>query len=616
MPPSTRVLSNRYEIGAEIGRGGMADVYLGHDRLLDRRVAVKVLSHVHSSDPASVERFRREAQAAAGLNHPNIVAVYDWGQEGNTSFIVMEYVPGQTLRELLRAYGRLAPTEAARIAAEIADALSFAHRGGVVHRDVKPGNVLITREGQVKVADFGIARAESGDGLTQTGAIMGTATYFSPEQAQGLALDGRSDVYALGVVLYEMVTGVAPFVADSPVSVAFKHVHDEPVPPSEVVSDIPGAMDRIVLTAMAKDVTRRYQSAADLRGDLLRFERHRPLMGGPGGVAAARVPSGTADATMASPSVAAVSPAAYRNLAPAPRRWGPIITVGLAFVSLVVLVAALLLTTDISGNKAVSTKVVANFVGLPYGQVNAVLVKQGFHVIRVDDAAPGQPADQVLSQRPVAGSKLEKGGTVTVTVSSADVTMPNVVGQTREAAQAAIAAVHLNPIFNEVDSDKPPGTVLSTNPAAGAKVLKTTPDVQIQVAKEPPVPVPDVANQDSTAAAALLGQKGFQVQAVPTPSDTVPVNKVIGTDPAAGTPEPKGTTIRLLVSSGPDQVDVPNVVGQTKAAAEATLLAAGFNVNESNVIAGPTKIGKVVTQSPLGATKAKKGDVVNITIGI
>ena len=254
-------------------------------------------------------------------------------------------------------------------------------------------------------------------------------------------------------------------------------------------------------------------------------------------------------------------------------------------------------------------------VGVPYDVADAVLKKQGFKVIRVDDAAPGQPAEQVLSQRPVPGSKLRKGGTVTVTVSSSDITMPNVVGQLREAAQAAVAQVHLNPVFTEVDSDKPPGTVLSTNPAAGAKVPKTTPDVQIQVAKEPPVPVPDVANQDSTAAAALLGQKGFQVQAVPTPSDTVPLGKVISTDPAAGTPAPKGTTIKLFVSSGPDQIDVPNVVGQTKLAAETALTGAGFNVNESFVNGGPTKTGKVISQTPAAGTKGKKLDIVNITIG-
>src|SRR3954454_6110724 len=264
MPPATRVFANRYELGEEIGHGGMADVYLAHDRLLDRRVAVKVLLPEFASDAISVERFRREAQAAAGLNHPHIVAVYDWGEEDDTSFIVMEYVPGQTLRELMQTYGRLSAMDAARIAAEIADALSFAHAHGVVHRDVKPGNVLITPQGQVKVTDFGIARAETSEPLTKTGAVLGTATYFSPEQAQGFALDGRSDVYALGVVLYEMVTGVAPFIAASPVSVAYKHVREEPVPPSSVVRDLPPAIDRIVLTAMAKDVNARYQSAQDL----------------------------------------------------------------------------------------------------------------------------------------------------------------------------------------------------------------------------------------------------------------------------------------------------------------------------------------------------------------
>src|SRR4051795_10406956 len=268
MPPTTRVFANRYELGEEIGHGGMAEGDLAHDRLLDRNVAVKVLSPQFASDPTNVARVRREARAAAGLNHPHIVAVFDWGEEDDTSFIVMEYVPGQTLREILQTYGRLGASDAAGIAAEIADALSFAHAHGVVHRDVKPGNVLITPQGQVKVTDFGIARAETSEPLTKTGAVLGTATYFSPEQAQGFPLDGRSDVYALGVVLYEMLTGVAPFTASSPVSIAYKHVREAPAPPSTLVPELAGAMDRIVLTAMAKDIDERYQSAQDLRGDL------------------------------------------------------------------------------------------------------------------------------------------------------------------------------------------------------------------------------------------------------------------------------------------------------------------------------------------------------------
>ena len=225
-----RVFSNRYEIQRELAQGGMAEVYLAHDQLLNRPVALKALFPEYAREPSFVERFRREAQAAANLNHPNIVAIYDWGQEDGTYFIVMEYVEGRSLRDLIRSEAPIDPSQAAEITAEIASALAFAHRNGVVHRDVKPGNVLLTRTGTVKVTDFGIARAGTSDGLTQTGSVMGTATYFSPEQAQGLPVDGRSDVYALGVVLYEMVTGVAPFTADSPVSVAYKHVREDAGP--------------------------------------------------------------------------------------------------------------------------------------------------------------------------------------------------------------------------------------------------------------------------------------------------------------------------------------------------------------------------------------------------
>src|SRR3954465_6240258 len=333
MPSATRVFANRYELGEEIGHGGMADVYLAHDRLLDRRVAVKVLSPQFASDPTNVERFRREAQAAAGLNHPHIVAVYDWGQEDDTSFIVMEYVPGQTLRQIMQSYGRLGPMDAARIAADIADALSFAHAHGVVHRDVKPGNVLVTPQGQVKVADFGIARAETGEPLTKTGAVLGTATYFSPEQAQGFPLDGRSDVYALGVVLYEMVTGVAPFTASSPVSIAYKHVREAPTPPSTIVPELAGAMDHIVLTAMAKDVDERYQSAQDMRADLLRFERGRPLVAAPVTAALAAPASVHVPAPVA---VAPVAAAAAPTAAPPRRgRWGPVVVIAIALALLV-----------------------------------------------------------------------------------------------------------------------------------------------------------------------------------------------------------------------------------------------------------------------------------------
>src|SRR4051812_27210446 len=277
---SQQVFSSRYEIERHLARGGMAEVYVARDTLLDRPVALKVLFPELSADPTFVERFRREAQAAANLNHPNIVSVFDWGEADNTYFIVMEYVDGPTLRDLLRTEGRLHPDRAADIAADIAAALGFAHRNGVIHRDVKPGNVLISPTGQVKVTDFGIARAArdtAQENLTQTGTVMGTATYFSPEQAQGLPIDPRSDVYALGVVLYELVTGRAPFVGDNPVAIAYQHVREQPVPPSRTNPDVPPALEAIILRALAKSPDDRYASANELRNDLLAFREGRPV---------------------------------------------------------------------------------------------------------------------------------------------------------------------------------------------------------------------------------------------------------------------------------------------------------------------------------------------------
>src|SRR5205085_5863848 len=271
-----RVFTERYKIVRHLARGGMAEVYLAHDQLLDRPVALKVLFPEFAADRSFVERFRREARAAANLNHPNIVAIYDWGEEGGTYFIVMEYVDGRTLRELVRAEGPLHPTRAAEIGADIAAALGFAHRNHLIHRDVKPGNVMIA--GLVKVTDFGIARAgDPAESLTQTGAVMGTATYFSPEQAQGQPIDPRSDVYSLGVVLYEITTGRPPFTGDSPVAIAYQHVREQPVPPSRINPDIPPPFEAIVLRAMAKNRDDRYPSADALRADLLRFAQGRPV---------------------------------------------------------------------------------------------------------------------------------------------------------------------------------------------------------------------------------------------------------------------------------------------------------------------------------------------------
>src|SRR3974390_3134045 len=283
MEPSKapRVFSERYELNHLIARGGMAEVYRAHDRLLDRPVALKVLFPELSVDRSFIERFKREAQAAAKLSHPNIVPVFDWGEDAGTSFIVMEFIDGRPLSSILRSAGPLSAERTADIGAHVAAALGFAHKHLVVHRDVKPGNVLITDDGQVKVTDFGIARAiNTEESLTQTGAVMGTATYFSPEQAEGIGVDARSDIYSLGVVLCEMVTGRPPFLGESPVAVASKHVRDSPPAPRELNPSIPATFEAIILKSMAKSPDHWYQTAEDLRADLLRFTEGRRVLAG------------------------------------------------------------------------------------------------------------------------------------------------------------------------------------------------------------------------------------------------------------------------------------------------------------------------------------------------
>lgn len=604
--------ANRYEIVREIARGGMANVYLARDTKLDRPVALKVLSAELSRDPNFVERFRLEAQAAASLNEPTIVSVYDWGQEQETSFIVMEYIEGQTLREVID-HGAVTPDQAAQIGADIAKALSAAHRAGVVHRDIKPGNVIITQSGEVKVTDFGIARANgSGDGLTRTGAVMGTATYFSPEQAQGLPVDARSDLYSLGVVLYEMVTGVVPFTGDNAVSVAYLHVREPVRAPSQHRPGLPAALETIILTCLAKDPDARYQTADDLRADLLRFRRGDAVVGGPATamIAAVGEPTAAVAKTAVVPTTTATSTRSDK-----PR--GPVIMVIAVLVALIAVVGFLLVQVFRDNGGSGKTVAVKNVVSLTTDEARRTLEAQGFEVV-VRREPNQKPIDTVFDQDPSEGEFRETGTKVTIFVSdgAGTVKIPKVAGLDQLTATDRLERLGfvVTPIPEESETVKV-GDVIRTNPPANTKVEPGA-NVEVIVSAGPkPTAVPDVSGLDQVDATQQLVAAGFRVAKTTEPSRSVEAGRVIRTEPGAGQPAAKDSTVMLVVSSGPKQTAVPNVVGMSQSQAENSLSSAGFRVTVSQVVTTPANVGKVVTQSPNAGSLVNDGSTVTITVG-
>jgi serine/threonine-protein kinase len=621
--PEQRVYTNRYEIVRHLARGGMAEVYLAHDQLLDRRVALKVLFPEFARDPAFVQRFRREAQAAANLNHPNIVAVFDWGEEDGTYFIVMEYVEGRSLREAIQADGPLYPNLAADLASDIAGALGFAHRNGVVHRDVKPGNILITPQGQVKVTDFGIARAAgTSEGLTQTGSVMGTATYFSPEQAQGLPVDARSDVYSLGVVLYEMVCGIPPFTGESAISVAYKHVREQPPRPTVVNPDVPQALENIILTAMAKSPEGRYASADDMRADLARFRRGEQTVSVP----LTAVPVAAGDVTVVNPrtdrvydrtTVGTVVPSPTIPVTPR-RSAAPFV---LALITLLAVLAGLgyLLAKQLSGGSGGSLVTVGNYVNQPVHDAQLLIENAGLKADPITAENDQVAAGLVFDQAPAPGTRLQKGKTVTLKVSAGkgQVKIPDVTNQSLDDAQSQLRDAGLGyRVLQETSDTVAAGKVTRTDPPAGSQVEKGT-EIKLYVSTgKEQVQIPDVSGQDPVTAANTLGARDLLVEQVTQPSDTVDQGKVIGTNPPAGTAVPKGSKVQLIVSSGKEQVRVPNVVGLSKADATTELQNAGFQVVARDVTSlDPNNAGRVIAQSPSPDSQAPKGSTVTISVG-
>ena len=616
--PGTTVFNGRYELHRRLGRGGMAEVFLARDQLLDRPVAVKVLFPEFATDPAFVERFRREATAAANLNHPNIVGVYDWGEADGTYFIVMEYVDGRSLSEILRAEGPLHPDRVADVGADVAAALGFAHRNGVVHRDVKPGNVLLTQSGQVKVADFGIARAitaTTDDNLTQVGTVMGTATYFSPEQARGEPVDPRSDIYSLGCVLYELVLGRPPFAGDSPVAIAYKHVQESPVPLRQVNVDIPEAVEAIILKCLAKNPVNRYPSAEDLRADLRRFrEGHRIL-------AEPVMPTTTIPAV-----TAAEPPYVHDEVEDDEPQRSSALFIG-ALTALLILLAGMLfllgraLGVGDTKDPLVAQVEVPDVIDETIERAQTILQAKNLKVSIVQEANDDKAEGIVFGQNPDSGKKVDEGTTVELKVSAGSeaIAVPDVIGSQIDQARLRLAVEGFTNIREEptVDEAAPIGEVVDQDPGPQDEVPKDTEIVLFVSSGPADRPIPNVVGRPVAEASNLLGQAGFTVTQTSEASMTVDEGVVIRTTPSEGTVTPKGTKVIVVVSSGPATAEVPSVEGLTEANAINTLNSNGFQAvvsDETEATIDPSEGGRVFSQTPGPNTTANAGSTVTIIL--
>lgn len=621
-PMLGKVLEDRYSVDELIARGGMATVYRGTDLRLGRTVALKVLGGVLVNDPDFVERFTQEARATAALTHPNVVAVHDQGISDGFPFLVMEFVQGRTIREIMAQSGPFTSAHALEIISAVLAGLSSAHDAGFVHRDIKPENVLITNDGHIKVTDFGLARVISDTPVSDsTGAVLlGTMAYLSPEQVQQLAVDQRSDVYSCGILLYEMVTGLVPFTGTSPLDVAYQHVNSSVSAPSSIQPDVPPAVDHLVLAATRKSPTDRIQSAREFRDGVIRaisavpraeaLTTALPLQNTqviPTPVRGAHRATGAVPLQKPNPGIGPSGVHRDNSTKSKSRKWAPLL-----------LILALLIGGGAWYQFTGSYEVVPPVTSLTVDEATVILAPLELGVEVVEEFSEDIPAGVIIRTEPASGENARKGSPVKLFVSKGQeryIIPSDLAGKDPKDATSALEALTLvisgpNEVFDELI---PVGKVVSTDPIGGTSVKRETP-VTVLVSKGPaPVEVPPIIGTLITDATTTLGALGLTTETIREDFDDSPAGTILTTDPIPGTTVPKGTVIKVVLSKGPVLVDVPNVVGMDVATATTTLQSAGFQVKAVNKLTVAI-LNKVYSQNPAAGSKAPKGSVITLEI--